>query len=82
MKGKLKGHLSQFLPIYFDLCSICIKKLMNGALSSIRVGDDMTRYISHSHIHTHTICSPDWLSVQDLYTFTLSLQHRKHQAVA
>jgi hypothetical protein len=27
MKGKLKDHLSQFLPICFDLCSIGIKKL-------------------------------------------------------
>jgi len=39
-------------------------------------------FLTVTHTHTHTMCSPDWLSVQDLYTFTLSLQHRMHQAVA
>jgi len=56
MEGKLKGHLSQFLPSYFDLCSICIKKLINRALSWIRVGDDMT-YFSQPYTHTHTQCA-------------------------
>lgn len=84
MKGKLKVHLLWFLPMYVDLCSVCVKKLINRTLSWIRVGDDMTDiFLTVTYTHTtHTMCSPDWLSVQDLYTCTLSLKHRKHKSVA